>query len=353
MIFPQIKINLKKIKENAKRILDLCQQSGIESVFLVTKVLAGDKRIINEIAGLGFTHLADSRIENLKIYSDLNLPKVLLRLPMISEIEAVIKYANLSLNSEIEVIRLLNAEAKKQNKIHEIILMFDLGDLREGIFYQDEYLKTVAEILNLSNLRLTGIGTNLTCYGGIIPTKENLSELIKIKKEIETRFQIELSLISGGNSSSLHLLPNLPPGINNLRIGEALFLGRETAYGKNLPGMHPDCFELVAELIEVKTKPSYPLGIMGMDSFGNVPKIEDRGLMKRGILAIGKQDVALEDLMPLDENVEILGGSSDHLLVQLNGNFLPGDKLRFAVNYPGLLRLMTSKYVKKEYWNKS
>ena len=112
MIFPQIKINLKKIKENAKRILDLCQQSGIESVFLVTKVLAGDKRIINEIAGLGFTHLADSRIENLKIYSDLNLPKVLLRLPMISEIEAVIKYANLSLNSEIEVIRLLNAEAK-------------------------------------------------------------------------------------------------------------------------------------------------------------------------------------------------------------------------------------------------
>ena len=175
MIFPQIEINLKKIKENAEKILDLCHKGGIESVFLVSKVLAGDKKIINEIAGLGFTHLADSRIENLKIYSDINLPKVLLRLPMISEIKAVIEYADLSLNSEIEVIRLLNSEAKQQNKVHDIILMFDLGDLREGIFYLDNYLDTVEEILNMNNLRLVGIGTNLTCYGGIIPTYENLS----------------------------------------------------------------------------------------------------------------------------------------------------------------------------------
>ena len=86
---------------------------------------------------------------------------------------------------------------------------------------------------------------------------------------------------------------------------EALFLGRETAYGKILPGLHQDCFELAAELIEVKNKPSYPIGIMGMDSFGRVPEIKDRGLMKRGILAIGKQDAALEDLTPLDENVLI------------------------------------------------
>lgn len=349
MIFPQIEINLKKIKENAEKILDLCHKGGIESVFLVSKVLAGDKKIINEIAGLGFTHLADSRIENLKIYSDINLPKVLLRLPMISEIKAVIEYADLSLNSEIEVIRLLNSEAKQQNKVHDIILMFDLGDLREGIFYLDNYLDTVEEILNMNNLRLVGIGTNLTCYGGIIPTYENLSQLTKIKNTIEEKFSVKLSLLSGGNSSTLHLLPKLPPGINNLRIGEALFLGRETAYGKILSEMHADCFVLNAELIEVKTKPSYPIGLMGMDSFGNTPEIIDQGLMRRGILAIGKQDVALDDLTPLNEDVEIIGGSSDHLLVNLKKEYAVGETISFALNYPALLRLMTSSYVKKKY----
>lgn len=348
MKYPVLSINLRKIRENARQLLKMCKESGI-SVSLVSKVLAGDRKTIGDIAGLGFSQLADSRIENLIAFSDINLPKVLLRLPMPSEAEAVVRHADISLNSEIEVIKLLDKEAAKQNKTHGIILIFDLGDLREGIFFRDDYLEEVSEILKLKNIRLLGIGTNLTCYGGIIPTYENLSELIKIKNRIEREFSIKFEIISGGNSSSLHLLPNIPPGINNLRIGEALFLGRETAYGKILPGLHQDCFELAAELIEVKTKPSYPIGIMGMDSFGRVPEIKDRGLMKRGILAIGKQDAALEDLTPLEENVLILGGSSDHLLVQLNGDFRPGDTLRFAVNYPGLLRIMTSKYVKKEY----
>lgn len=348
MNYPQLRIRLQKIKENARMLLEKCASSGI-GVFLVAKVLAGDRRIVEEIAGLGFTHLADSRIENLIAFADISLPKVLLRLPMASEADLVVRHADISLNSELETIKILDRKAGEQNRTHGVILMFDLGDLREGIFFRDPYLPLVRETLGLQNVRLVGIGTNLTCYGGVIPTREILSELVAIKERIEEEFSIRLSLVSGGNSSTLHLLPDLPSGINNLRIGEALFLGRETAFGRILPGLHPDCFELVAELIEVKTKPSYPIGPIGMDSFGRVPDIKDKGLMKRGILAVGKQDAALEDLAPLDEGVEILGGSSDHLLVELKGDFRPGDKLRFAPNYPGLLRLMTSKYVKKVY----
>jgi predicted amino acid racemase len=332
MNYPQLRIRLQKIKENARMLLEKCASSGI-GVFLVAKVLAGDRRIVEEIAGLGFTHLADSRIENLIAFADIPLPKVLLRLPMASEADLVVRHADISLNSELETIKILDRKAGEQNRTHGVILMFDLGDLREGIFFRDPYLPLVRETLGLQNVRLVGIGTNL----------------VAIKERIEEEFSIRLSLVSGGNSSTLHLLPDLPSGINNLRIGEALFLGRETAFGRILPGLHPDCFELVAELIEVKTKPSYPIGPIGMDSFGRVPDIKDKGLMKRGILAVGKQDAALEDLAPLDEGVEILGGSSDHLLVELKGDFRPGDKLRFAPNYPGLLRLMTSKYVKKVY----
>ena len=70
--------------------------------------------------------------------------------------------------------------------------------------------------------------------------------------------------------------------------------------------------------------------------------------MSRAILAIGKQDVMLNNLFPIDHEIEIIGGSSDHLIVDLgNSKYQVGDILRFQVNYPGLLHLMNSPYVKK------
>ncbi|HBP25792.1 MAG TPA: alanine racemase [Acholeplasmatales bacterium] len=349
-MYPRLLIDFQKLRTNAETILKLAKENGITSFFLVTKVLAGYVPAVEMLAKCGFTHLADSRIQNLKKFATLPLPKVMLRLPMISEAGSVVRYADISLNSELLTIAALNDQALRQNKVHGIILMFDLGDLREGLFYQDAYLETVEIISKMAGIKLLGIGTNLTCYGGIIPTPENLQILLDIKKRIKEKLGISLELVSGGNSSTIPLLINhtLPKGINNLRIGEAIMLGRETAFGTPIPGTYPDAFVLEAELIESQTKPSYPIGTMGMNSFGEIPKIEDLGLMKRGILAIGKQDVAIENLFPVDENVEVLGGSSDHLLVNLTkANHILGNRLSFLVNYPGLLQLMTSEYVKK------
>lgn len=351
-MYPCIEININKLKENAKNILSLLNKHEITSCFLVSKVLAGNKKLIESIYNLGFSHLADSRIENLKNFRDFKIPKVLLRLPMHNEISNVVNYSDISLNSEITTILKLNYEAIKKNKTHGIILMFDLGDLREGIFYKDNYIDTIDIILKLNGIKLIGIGTNLTCYGGIIPTKENLNEIVKIKNNIESNYNIKLEIISGGNSSSLYLLNSnqMVKEINNLRIGEALFLGKETAYSNYLPNMNYDIFTLKAQIIEVKNKPSYPIGEMGIDSFGIKPNIIDKGKMTRGILAIGKQDIHPSNLFPLDKNIEIIGGSSDHLIVDLtNTKYKIGDIISFNVNYPGLLQLMTSKYVKKEY----
>jgi predicted amino acid racemase len=349
-MFPSLEISLNKIKTNAQELLALAEQSGIK-LSLVSKVLAGDRRIVSELVQLGFSHLADSRIENLRKFQDLSPPKMLLRLPMASEAKQVVRYADISLNSELATISKLNEAAERQNKKHGIILMFDLGDLREGIFYQDDYLGIVEKVLRLEHISLEGIGTNLTCYGGIIPNPENLGELLAIKERIEAKFNYPVKLISGGNSSSLHLLVNkkIPKGINNLRIGEALFLGRETAYGRILPGLYPDCFILKAEIIEAKRKPSYPIGEIGMDAFGNIPEFVDQGMMHRGILALGKQDADFNNIIPLDKNIKILGGSSDHLLIQMTPDYRVGDIITFAMNYPGLLQLMTSKYIHKIY----
>lgn len=350
MMYPKLVIYTNEIIENAKHMVKLAKENHIDFVMGVVKVLAGHMDFMEEFAQSGITHIADSRIQNLKKLQKIPLPKVLLRLPMISEVDFVIELADISLNSELSTIVALNKAAIKQNKKHQIILMFDLGDLREGIYYQSDYLEIVKEILSLSHIELLGIGTNLTCYGGVIPNKAILNRLIQIKESIEKTFNYQLKIVSGGNSSTVTLFDKtiIPRGINSLRLGESIFFGNETSYSNLLEGFHHDNFILQAEVIECQTKPSFPDGISTINSFGEQVNIEDKGLMQRAILAIGKQDVMFKNLKPVDEYVEIIGGSSDHLIIDITGtHYEVGDIVSFKVNYPGLLHLMNSRYVYK------
>ena len=142
------------------------------------------------------------------------------------------------------------------------------------------------------------------------------------------------------------------PYINNLRVGESLILGRETAYGKGIENTFQDVAILEVDLVEVKFKPSIPEGTIGMDAFGKIPTFEDMGLMKRGILALGKQDVDFHELIPIDKKIRLIGSSSDHIIVDLTHtetNYKVGDVLKFQLTYGSLLGLMTSKYVKKQF----
>ena len=106
------------------------------------------------------------------------------------------------------------------------------------------------------------------------------------------------------------------------------------------------------EIIEIKEKNSVPNGNIGYDAFGRIPKFEDKGIIKRAIIALGRQDVAPEDLIPLDEGIEILGASSDHMLLELTPraeDYKIGDIVSFSLNYVALLNVMNSPYVHKEY----
>ncbi len=348
-MYPVAQINLTKYKENLNNIISLTKEKNLY-LAVVSKVFNGAQQLIDIINETEALYIGDSSLENIKNIRT-NKKKMFLRISALSELKDVVKYADVSLQSELFTIKKLNEIAKDSNVIHEIILMFDLGDLREGIYYQDNYLKVVEELLNLSNIRLLGIGTNLTCYGGLIPTKEVLEKLKDIKENIEETFKFKLAIISGGNSSSLYLLKDnkLPSFINNLRLGESIVLGRETAYGKALKNMHDDVITVEAEIVEIKNKPSFPEGITGMDAFGNEVKIIDQGLMNRAILALGKQNVDCKDLIPIN-NIEIIGCSSDHLIVNIKDyNYKIGDKIKFKLTYGGILSVMTSPYVRKSY----
>lgn len=350
--FPCLEIDLKKIRHNVRQVSAICRRAGIEPVAIL-KGTNGSAEIAQAIAKSGISAIGDSRIRNLIAYQDIPVKKMLVRLPMLSEIQRVIQYADISLNSELIVIRALAEQARKQNKQHDIILMIEVGDLREGIYDKDELFRIIREVKDLQGVRLKGLGTNLNCFGSIKPSKENLGQLVQLQQEIKRRFGLSLEVISGGSTGSIALIQKneMPAGINQLRIGTAFLNGFVEASLPRIPNTFMDAFRLKAEIIEIKWKPSKPYGERGVDAFRNKIEFEDIGIRRRAICAIGKQDTEPRFMYPADEGIEIIGSSSDHVVVDITNEeeYRIGDKLEFILDYAAILRTMTSEHVKKIY----
>ncbi|MCI7224435.1 MAG: alanine/ornithine racemase family PLP-dependent enzyme [Fusobacterium gastrosuis] len=350
-MYPALICNERKLRENVRVLLEETKKRGIEMTVVVKGVSAW-KEFCEILVSEGVKSIADSRVINLKKIKSLEVEKILLRIPMLSEVKEVITHTDISFNSEIFVIRELNKEAKKQNKVHKIVLMIDIGDLREGILPNrlEDYIN---EIMKLENIEFLGIATNITCYGGVLPSKENLGILVESKKIIKEKIGRDIEIVSGGNSSSfLFLIKDLLPlGINNLRFGEVLLLGRETETGNFVDILNNHIFKLETEIIEIKEKPSVPIGKIGVDGFGNIPNFKDKGIRKRAIVGIGRQDINIGTYTPIDEKIEVLGASSDHMIIDITDSeneYKIGDIIEFNINYEGLLSLSTSEYVYKK-----
>lgn len=350
MRYPCIKISKSKIFDNAKIIVDKCKEIGID-VWGVTKVCCGDPTIANIMNDAGVVALADSRIRNIVRLNKANLNNlVLLRIAMMSEIDLIIQYVDICLVSEIKILRALNKAANFYKTQQKVMIMIDVGDLREGVYYK-RVTQFLSQLPKMNNIEIVGIGTNLTCFGGVVPTVEISQRLIQVAQLFKEVLNIDIKILSGGNSSSLGLVwqNKMPAGINNLRIGEGIMLGRDTVHQGAIENTHNDTFILQAEIIELKYKPSIPDDKTGFDAFGNIPVFKDIGWHYRALLAIGKQDVFPERLVPIDKSLKVLGASSDHLLVSMPNNhvYTVGDTIEFTLDYVGVLNTMTSPYVKK------
>ncbi len=350
---PRVEIAMDRLRENGEAVLRACYSREIEPT-VVTKVVSAHPEIVRCLRDVGFHSMADSRLANLRSLRE-SVPEVkleLLRLPMLSQVREVVELADVSLNSEISTLRALDRAAGDLDTRHGVILMIDVGDLREGV-WPDE-IESVGEILGeLENLDAVGVGTNLACYGGVIPDAENMARLLKAKSVLEAIMGQRVPVVSGGNSANWSMLEagEMPAEVNNLRLGEVVFLGTESIERRPIEGMHRDVFTLVAEVREIKEKPSMPLGKTGQDAFGRTPHFEDRGRRLRAIVAVGRADANPEGLTPQDPGIEILGASSDHLILDVEmAEETPrmGDELRFGLRgYESLLRLFMSDYVDK------
>ncbi len=348
-------LNRSHLKHNYDYLDNIFKRHNIDWA-IVTKLLCGNEDYLREVINLGIREVCDSRIANLATIKNLdsNVQTVYIKPPAMGEIENVVRYADVSFNSESSTIKLLSEEAQRQGKTHRVTIMIELGDLREGIM-GEHLMEFYEKIFELPNIEVVAIGSNLNCLHGVMPSEDKLIQLNLYKQLIEAKFNQKIPWITGGTSVVLPLLfrSQVPKGINHFRIGETLYFGVDLFEEKPIEAMKPDVLRLYTEIIEITKKPKVPIGVMASNPSGDVFEVDEEDYGKesyRAILDIGTLDISVDYLIPEDDSIEIVNASSDMLVVDLgtkSPDYQVGDKLSFQLKYMGALSLLNSDYIDK------
>jgi len=323
---------------------------------LVTKAMCGFPDVLQALAASGVRSMADSRLSNLEAIRALDEPVETwyLRLPHVPALKHVVRLADVSLNTEFGIIEALNREAGRQDKLHRIIIMVELGDLREGVL-PGSLVPLYERVADLDNIEVLGIGSNLGCLSGAVPSLEKFSQLAMFHELLQLKFDRPLPLISGGTSAVIPLLRDglLPREINHFRVGESVFLGSDLVHGDSLAGLRDDAITLEVEVVEVKEKSLSPQGettdMTPFEEFA-VPNYEPGSRGYRAVITVGQLDTEVRGLTPLNQDYEIVGASSDLTVVHVGDNpdhLAPGSIIKFRPSYGALVRLMAGKYIDK------
>lgn len=344
------------LKQNFEYLQKLFKEEEKEWA-VVSKILCGHETYLKELISLGLTEICDARISNLKRIKELDprIETVYIKPPAKDQIKELVQFADASFNTEYKTIKWISDEAVKQNKFHKIIIMIELGDLREGIMGED-LIDFYADVFDLPNIEITGIGTNLNCVSGVYPSEDKLIQLSLYEQLIEAKFNRQIPWVSGGTSIVLPLLlkKQVPKAINHFRIGETLFFGKDLWTEETIEGMSNDVFHLHAQIIEITKKPKVPIGYMATNPSGETATFDESDFGEtslRILLDIGVLDVSdVQFLIPDDQNLQTVAGSSDMIVLEIkNGlsKYKVGDFVSFKLKYMGALRILNSDYIEK------
>lgn len=350
-----ITLNTNKLKSNFDFINTLFEKHNIKWT-VVSKMLCGNEIFIRELLNLDVKQVSDSRVSNLKVVKKINpqIETIYIKPPAKRSVKGVVKYADISMNTEIKTIQFISEEAQRQNKIHKIIIMIELGELREGVM-GDNFISFYEEVFKLKNIEVVGVGANLSCLYGVLPNHDKLIQLSLYKQLIEAKFNRKLMYVSGGSSVTIPLIYKklLPKGVNHFRVGETLFLGTDVYNNVPFKNMYSDVFKLYAEIIELIEKPVVPQGDMGTNVDGKQFNFDEKLIGKttcRAIIDIGLLDVEQQHIKANDKDISIVGASSDMFVVDIGTNkkkYKVGDLLEFKMDYMGTLRIISSNYIDK------
>ena len=332
-----VTIDLDALSENIQHTYDLCKEKNIE-LAVVAKSICADSRILKVIEESPAKVIADSRLDNFYCM-DTKMQRLLIRPSSLADAEAAAMYADISIQSSLPTVMEIEKAAEKHGIIHDILILIDLGDLRDGIYHSDRRLiMEMAEYVHKSKfLRLAGIAANYNCFSHFLPDDDNMNVMIEIYHSLESLYDVEKPIVSCGNSSAVRLLTenkyDIPPEINQYRMGEAIVLGRDPSDNTLIPGYRYDVFTLEAALIEVYEKPV------------------DGKIMRRGVVSIGKQDLYTDHILPIDKRVKVLGACSDECVIDLSDaeEYKAGDFVKFRLEYDALMTLFAGNFFSKKY----
>lgn len=359
-------IHTKKIQHNIKYLSAYFEKHQIQWS-LITKVFSGDKYFLKNVLTddviENISSIGDSRLTSLRNLKEINpkMKTIYIKPPAKIYANEIVKFADISLNSSFSTIVTLNDAAQKIGKNHQIIIMIELGELREGI-KSSEIMDLYEKVFNLSNIEVIGIGSNLGCMYGVEPSYEKLLLLSHYKQLISKKFNKELKLISAGTSITLPLIESetIPKDINHFRIGEAAFFGVSPLKNERFKELLTDTFEFNANIIELAEKMIVPDGIIGDANIGHTASYDDSDIGEsthKAILDFGLMDVSQEDLETKDKDLKFVGITSDMYVVDIGTNttitgdkkYKVGDKIHFKLNYMAVARLLSSKFIDKKY----
>lgn len=346
-------LNRDKLAHNYRQLENIFASHG-SNWGVVSKLLCGNDAYLREVLALNPAEVLDSRISNLAKVKSIrgDVRTVYIKPPAKRSIADVVSYADVSFNTELTTIEALDSEAKRQHKRHKIIVMVEMGDLREGIM-QDDIEAFFGRVFELTNIDVLGIGTNLNCLSGVLPSREALEQLSSYQRVIENTYNVTIPLVSGGTSVTLPLLMDgdVPTDVNHFRIGETLYFGSDLMSGKHLEAFCHDVIELHAEVIEVASKPMTPTGPLGTNPQGKQATVtSERKTSTRVIVDIGVLDIHPDYLTPEDDSLTLLDASSDMMVLDAKDNHAGlkvGDVVTFELKYMGALHLMNSSYIDK------
>lgn len=351
-----LKLYRKNLEHNYQFLKKLFEENNLHWG-VVTKLLCGNELYLREIINLGVREVHDSRISNLQKVKEINpeVQTVYIKPPAKLNVANIIRYADVSMNTEYYTLKLLSDEAVKQEKTHKVIIMIETGDLREGVM-GEHLVEFYAQVFELPNIEIIGIGTNLNCLHGVMPSQDKLIQMSLYKQIIELKFNRTIPWISGGTSVTIPLVLNrqIPKGVNHFRIGETLFWGINLFENNTIPGMKSDVFELFTEIIEITEKPMLPTGELAANPQGDVLELDTSlygQTSYRAILDVGLLDLDPKYITSVAGDYEVVGASSDMLVLDLGKNEAKhkvGDIIRLKLKYMGVLQLLNSDYVEKK-----
>lgn len=351
---PKLTIDSAKIKHNIKAIQSFCVLKGLQLVGVVKscQMIPALVMLFQE-SGISALGISDIDI-NSRLGARLGGSPLLITMPKPSQADIVVSSFRASVNSELVTIRALSNAAEKHQTTHEVTLMIETGDLREGILPED-VVRSVRSILEFRSpyLKLTGIGTNLACCSGTLPTEANMSVLNDVALDVERQLGHRFEKVSVGGSIMLDWLEShqLPRQINELRIGEAILLGTIPSINRRHHALFHDAFLFKGVILEVKEKP-VPVGRNGPEVVCGGRAVVKSRVRKRAVVDFGRINTVPDDLQCLDSNVLYVGCTSDYSVfdvTECSSPLAPGDEICFIPNYRAMTQSLISPYVTREF----